>query len=226
MLSTSESGPPDLDLRPAPMRRYSMQTWVVRCPGCGYCARSIEQAPEGVRAVVDSETYRAQLEATDAPELANSFLCQALLDEAQGRTVSAVWAAVRAAWVCDDAELEDAATTCRRRARALLAAMRRAGHTLRREPEVVLVAKLDLTAPDDEPPVIEERVQSGPGCDPAIDLLIEIDLTRRCGDFDEALRLAGSAHEGGLSKAAARILRLQKTLAEAGDRAAHTFAEV
>ena len=43
MTSTSTWGYPDLDLRPAEMKRSSMFAWLQECPHCGFVARDIEQ---------------------------------------------------------------------------------------------------------------------------------------------------------------------------------------
>lgn len=115
--SSSGFGAPDLDGRPAGRVRSTMGSWVQRCTGCGYCAPDItaEQAPP--RAWVEAATYRAQLEAPDAPALANTFLCASALAEQSGDLAWAFQHALRAAWCADDARLTVLA--CQNRSRAL-----------------------------------------------------------------------------------------------------------
>jgi hypothetical protein len=70
--------------------------------------------------IVRSERYTAQLHDRGLPELANSFLCTSLIDQAEGRQVDATFAALHAAWTCDDASLPEQARSCRLRATELI----------------------------------------------------------------------------------------------------------
>jgi hypothetical protein len=70
--------------------------------------------------IVRGERYRAQLRDRRFGRLANSFLCQGLIDEAEGRYVDATLAAVHAAWVCDDTRKAKSARNCRQRAARLI----------------------------------------------------------------------------------------------------------
>lgn len=114
--STNEFGSPDLDTRPPEMRRSTILYWIRRCPSCGYCAPQVSEGPQEAKEVVISETYRRQLEDPLYPELANSFLCWALIQERAGSDARAGWAALHAAWVCDDQGASEAARRCRLRA--------------------------------------------------------------------------------------------------------------
>ncbi|MDW8147146.1 MAG: hypothetical protein RMJ48_12775 [Roseiflexaceae bacterium] len=114
--STSAFGAPDLNSRPPEMARSTIFAWVQRCPACGYCAADISQAPGHAGVTVRSIRYRAQLVDSTMPELANSFLRQAIVDERAGDYASAAWAIVHAAWVCNDEEKPEAAQECRGKA--------------------------------------------------------------------------------------------------------------
>jgi pentatricopeptide repeat protein len=119
MASTSSSGYSDLDTRPAPVQRYSMWLWIRRCPNCGYCSSDIESAPDVdvVKEIIESDDYVAQLNNENYPELANSFLCQSIIEEELGESNSAAGSALYAAWVCDDEEgFGDQAVECRLKA--------------------------------------------------------------------------------------------------------------
>lgn len=118
--STNTFGSADLDTRPPEMQRSTMYAWVQRCPSCGYCAADISKSHTGSAAVVARVQYREQLNNPTYPGLANSFLCNALIQHEANDYKSATWALVKAAWVCDDANLLDAAAACRRKAADML----------------------------------------------------------------------------------------------------------
>ena len=113
--STNSMGYADLDTRPPEMQRSTMPMWVQRCPGCGYCSSDISYADKGVKEIVESDEYQTQLSDPAFPELADTFLCKAIIDEAQESHSLAGWDCLHAAWVCDDAGSESA-STCRLRA--------------------------------------------------------------------------------------------------------------
>lgn len=121
--STNTFGPPDLDTRPAPMKRATINSWVMRCTGCGYCANDISEtpAPEAREAIADPE-YIRQISGK-YPDLANSFICQGMIARATKNELAEGWAWIHAAWACDDAGASEQATECRFEAsRVLLAA--------------------------------------------------------------------------------------------------------
>jgi hypothetical protein len=66
--------------------------------------------------VVVSDSYRSQLHDPFYPDLANRFLCNAIVNIASGDDGDAGWGCVCAAWVCDDEGAVDAARVCRARA--------------------------------------------------------------------------------------------------------------
>jgi len=114
--STSTFGSPDLDTRPPEMRRSTMFAWVRRCPECGYCASDIGQATHRAAALVRSPEYARQLADATYPELANSFMCKALIEEQSEDLAAAAWSLIHAAWACDDAERDGPARACRSKA--------------------------------------------------------------------------------------------------------------
>lgn len=111
--STNGFGSPDLDTRPPEMMRSTLRLQIRRCPACGYCAHSLADAPKEAKAIVQSAAYRAQLTHPDFPETANSFLCQALIQQNAGTMDQAGWAYVQAAWLCDDRNMSQSAQRCR-----------------------------------------------------------------------------------------------------------------
>ncbi len=146
LLSTSMFGATDLDTRPPPPARMALAMQVQCCPACGYCAEDISQALPGARAVVTRQEYQAQLHDDRFPYLANMFLCQSMIEEAVSNYVAAGMAALRAAWACDDGEVnyEAAAIECRLRAVAQLMKAQEQGHSFIAEPgaEQALLADL------------------------------------------------------------------------------------
>lgn len=119
LTSTNNMGPPDLDMRPAEMKRSTMAIWVQRGPHCGYCAAPIDEEAAGAAEVVASELYMKLMEEPAYPELARRFLCQSALKENAREHIDAGWSALYAAWACDDNGTPELAMECRRRASEL-----------------------------------------------------------------------------------------------------------
>ncbi len=119
--STNTMGPPDLDTRPAEMQRSTMPLWLQECGGCGFIARDLQRPHAGTDERLRSEAYKAQRHA-EYPELANRFLCAAMLLEGTWATAGAFWNVMAAAWACDDAGRDDLAQRCRLKAIELHAA--------------------------------------------------------------------------------------------------------
>lgn len=111
--STNAVGSPDLDTRPPEMERSTIFAWVQRCPNCGYCASDVSVTRSGAQKVMNSKEYRDQLNDPTYPELANSFLCKAIVDCESKDFAAAAWAFIHAAWVCDDSHHPDHAIACR-----------------------------------------------------------------------------------------------------------------
>lgn len=120
LCSTNHRGSCDLDTRPPRMKRGTMVAWIQKCPECGYCATYVGESRPGAKAVVKSEEYREQLNNCIYPELANSFLCKAIIDKKLKDYTGAVWALIHAAWQCDDFDLPNLAATCRQKAANML----------------------------------------------------------------------------------------------------------
>lgn len=118
--STNAFGSPDLDTRPPGGMRYTINTWVQRCPHCGYCASNIEEASKAADSMISSQEYQSQLGSDEYPELASSFLCKAILEKAKGDLNQAAWTTIHAAWACDDSGDDESAKKCRMRAVGLI----------------------------------------------------------------------------------------------------------
>lgn len=131
--STNTFGLPDLDTRPAEMQRSTMSDWVQRCPKCGYCASDISSLKNGAKKVIASIEYKRQLEDPAYPELANSFLCKAMIDHESRDYVAATFALIHAAWSCDDSDQERQATTCREKAADMITIAEEHGQQVSRQ---------------------------------------------------------------------------------------------
>ena len=142
--STGAYGYADLDSRPPEMRRSTIGCWVQRCPVCGCCAADLEAVSESAGTLVESAHYRVQLQDEDFPELANSFLCSAMLLEADDKYVEAAWASIHAAWACDDARAEASGTRSRDEAVRLVRLVREEGLALTDQPSSDPAILVDL----------------------------------------------------------------------------------
>ncbi|NCC16106.1 MAG: hypothetical protein EOM28_07110 [Clostridia bacterium] len=119
---------PDLDFRPAPMLRATMNYWLMECPNCGYVAKDIRRWP-----CVSKKALRRIYSSLDTslPYLAHTFHKRALYCEHIGNTSGALRAYLCAAWACDDAEADDHAINLR--IKCLELAQRKMHHCRRRK---------------------------------------------------------------------------------------------
>ena len=58
LASTNTFGSPDLDLRPAEMRRSTMPLWVQECPECGYVSKKVSDPSHVTREWLEFERYQ------------------------------------------------------------------------------------------------------------------------------------------------------------------------
>lgn len=63
--------------------------------------------------LIRNPEYTRQLADSTYPELANSFLCDALIQQNFENYAAAAWSLIRAAWSCDDAMRDIQAKICR-----------------------------------------------------------------------------------------------------------------
>lgn len=153
LISCTTFGPPDLDTRPAPMLRDVLEDQIAECASCGYCWAPGEEegaeaeALDAVRAatVVTSGPYRAALGNTAVPEAARRFLARSVLDAEMADLASAGWSALKASWVCDDADEPSAARDARSEALRLWEDALACGQTIHHDEgaDVILRAELE-----------------------------------------------------------------------------------
>ena len=125
LTSTSSFGAPDLDLRPAPMKRGTMEFWVQCCPHCDYVSSDLEEVEnlDAVRRVMIGPDWRALAQNLELPELTWVFLRRSLITQALGDLQEAGLAALYAAWGADDEDDAAWSEKCRRRATDLTIAL-------------------------------------------------------------------------------------------------------
>jgi hypothetical protein len=102
------------------MARGTLSYRIKRCTHCGYCAPDLAHASPLATQLVKSAAYQAQRRDLNYPALANTFLCWAMIEEASQNYAGAAWAAISAAWACDDGINQVAADLCRSRAVELI----------------------------------------------------------------------------------------------------------
>lgn len=137
-------GSADLDLRPPPDQRETIEHWVQECPHCGYCGLALEEPTAGAAEVIASEDYRALRGEHDHPPLVVRLLCASTLLEHAERWVEAAETALWAAWAADDAGADEEAGRARRRALDLLAEVRRRGEHYIGNPDAETLVMADV----------------------------------------------------------------------------------
>ena len=116
-VSTNSFGEMDLDTRPAPDYRYTMNEILVTCcPQCHFCYQDITQFPPGFKNVMESSDYLQYVNHSSLPDKAKEFLCKSLFLEHENKFVEAAWASLHAAWNCDNRYCSAESITCRNRA--------------------------------------------------------------------------------------------------------------
>lgn len=118
--STSEFGSIDLDLRPSPMRRSTMDCWLQECPRCGWVAQDLGDKVGDERQIMSTRAYVSIREDNSIPKLARRFLCMSVIEAERGECAAAFSEALYAAWVADDVGHRQGARDWRLKAAELL----------------------------------------------------------------------------------------------------------
>lgn len=199
LVASHRLGAADLDTRPPFMERGTIAVWVSECPGCGYCAYDLSTAGPGAADVVKSPEHQGVRKDPSRRAIANRFLCAAMALDAAGAPTRAFWAALHAAWTCDDdwngqsVGPQGPASDCRVVALGYAARARREGLS----------------------------IESGPG---AAELVLS-DVLRRAGRFGEARGMVRLGIEARPDAPIERLLAFQKRLIARKDVACHTEDE-
>lgn len=102
--STNSWGYPDLDLRPAPMKRDTMNTWLMECPHCGYVAIRLENELEVSPNLLKSDEYMTCDGHDFKSDLSKRFYRHYLISKAKKDYRSMFFSLLHCAWTCDDAD--------------------------------------------------------------------------------------------------------------------------
>lgn len=238
LASAETMGAPDLDMRPAPMARWTLAEQIQQCPECGYCSRDISVASETAKKVVHSEAYQDELSREDHPVLSRRYLCAALILSAEGDDGAAGRAALMGAWAADDAGDWQAACEVGSSEPEALAK----GETLA---ELETPAELEMPAE-----VREAAIAAASGAaarcrrlaigyfeadrrrgltfaadEFTADALLA-DLYRRVGDFEAARSCAQAGIDRGAEGLVLEVLKLQIQLADFFDTSCHNMDEI
>lgn len=118
---------PDLDLRPAPDRRQTMDQWIQECPNCKLMCPDLANPPEGAGAVLAQPDYATLAADRKVHPLIRKFRAWAYIAEKTGVHDDAGFAHLHAAWVADDAKDKGLADVQRHMAAMHLSAARDRG---------------------------------------------------------------------------------------------------
>lgn len=102
--STNSWGYPDLDLRPAPMKRDTMNTWLMECPHCRYVAIRLENELEVSPNLLKSDEYMTCDGHDFKSDLSKRFYRHYLISKAKKDYRSMFFSLLHCAWTCDDAD--------------------------------------------------------------------------------------------------------------------------
>ena len=177
--STNAFGSMDLDMRPPPMERDTLEHCIQQCDACGFCSPTIDSG-EGVDMTQVGLPNYASLASDDRfPPVARRFLAFAHLAKASGCHARAAWASLRAAWACDDSgsRFRDSAVTCRLEALEAIDRLHGEDKTL---------------SPDME-----------------TDQTLRLDMLRRAGEFQSTIELAARLRAAGLPEILDRLAAFQ-----------------
>ena len=112
--SSNAFGSMDLDMRPPPMQRHTIDQQIHRCSRCGFCAPKLAWY-EGLDIhLLTEKPYLDIVYDASYPDLANTFRAHAYLSSAAKNHRAVLRAFLNAAWVCDDIGMTDeVAIRCR-----------------------------------------------------------------------------------------------------------------
>lgn len=94
---------PDLDLRPAPERRHTMDQWLQECPNCSLICPDLANPPSGAGDTLSHPDYVATTGDRTLLPLVRKFRAWAYIAERADLRADAGFAHLHAAWVADDA---------------------------------------------------------------------------------------------------------------------------
>ncbi len=109
-------GTMDLDTRPPEMKRSTMGYWVQECSACGYAATDLTDETTLDRSFFETAAYKTCKGIPFVSDLAKAFYRHYLIMTAEEKLEDAFFAALHAAWACDDKKDEANAVLMRGKA--------------------------------------------------------------------------------------------------------------
>ena len=156
--SSYSHGSSDLDTRPPEMTRSTIYYSIQSCPSCGYCASDLSECSGDVKFHVESKEYQEIIGNKAIPKVAASFLALSYEKQQTHQYSESAWAAIHAAWICDDKNKQKASKECRKKAISMI----------------------------ENANAYSQNMGDQAGATEAL----TIDLMRRAGMFEQALKLA------------------------------------
>jgi len=112
--SSNAFGSMDLDGRPPPMHRFTLDQQIHRCSQCVFCAPKLAWYEGLDIQLLTEKPYLDIVYDASYPDLANTFRAHAYLSAAAKNHRAVLRAFLNAAWVCDDIGMTDeVAVRCR-----------------------------------------------------------------------------------------------------------------
>ncbi len=116
LMSTSSFGYCDLDLRPAPLRRFIVGSYIHECPNCGYVNNHLDVDVPACKEFIDTDKYLKYDGIPVSSSDARRFIRYALIGELIRDDERTIDGYVYAAWACDDSHENEVAVELRNRA--------------------------------------------------------------------------------------------------------------
>ena len=191
--SSYSHGSSDLDTRPPEMRRSTIYYSIQRCPSCGYCASDLSECSGDVKVHVESNEYQEIIGNKAIQKVAASFLALSYEKQQTHQYSESAWAAIHAAWICDDKNKQIASKECRKKA-------------------ISMIESANAHA---------QNMGDQAGATEAL----TIDLMRRAGMFEKALKLAEETKTKDIEEIILQVIAYEESLIELKDIDSHTVSE-
>lgn len=144
MFSSGSYGSGDLDLRPAPLHRHTIDMWVQECPTCSAVCPDISAPPDKIAEIIKALGYQRIVTDQSVPNLCRKFRAWAYIADQAGQAEDAAFAHLHAAWDADDKSDAEAARAERLAAIPLFQALRDAAKLHAEQPGTAEFLLADL----------------------------------------------------------------------------------
>ena len=175
------------------MTRSAIYYSIQRCPSCGYCASDLSEISGDVKAHVESKEYQEIIGNKAIPKVAASFLALSYEKQQTHQYSESAWAAIHAAWICDDKNKQKASKECRKKAISMIESANAHSQNM-----------------GDQAGATE---------------VLTIDLMRRAGMFEQALKLVEETKTKDIEEIILQIIAYEESLIESKDIDSHTVSE-